>query len=391
MDSRENSSARFYALSAIYLFVSCGSGIGLFGKLPLLHKILHLPNTVLTAGCVVLLFLPLVWRLAIRFRWLASVAFALLLTVISLVIFPKLTQLHAAGHGSDQAACIIVASQQLTAFKWPYDVNLMWSHNAMSCGAGWVLLQAIPIKFAGYGLTQLLLCFGSLAVIWRVAGQRLALSLMAMVTLCPGIWLCAANGADFLAFGLALAAIIVVVNYGTRSTVTGFLFAAAAVLIYQFRTPFVVMPGLLRMKLGLTKSSAIALMAIAMQTAFFIWDPTDYVDGGPMHLIRKAFGNTPIAGQPHILIPVVVVAILCALVVALLVGAKITPDVASLGFLLLVLAIPAFIDLARKLHQTLPLKERLGSWEGGPWLAACVPLAALAMLLHSNLIRSEAR
>ena len=374
------SAVRSYVFLFIFLLVGCGSGIGLLGKLPLLKVVLPLPSLILSAGCVILLCLPLFWRVAIRYRWLVSLAFAVLFTFVSLVIFPKTTQLHASGHGSDQATCVIVAAKQLTAFKWPYNVQLMWSHNAMSCGAGWVLLQAVPIHFVGYGLTQLLFCFGSIAVIWKTAGERVALMLLAMITLCPGVWLSAANGADFLSFGIVLAAIVVVATQGTQSATQALLFNVVAVLVYQFRTPIVVMPGLLRKRLHWARSAGIALLAITMQIAFFLWDPFDYVVSGPMHLIRKAFGSTIFLDKPHLLIVVVVASTLCLLAVTLWIGRMAEPTPASLGFLMLFLGIPAFINLAQRLHQQLPLRDRLGSWEGGPWLSACIPLAALAVL-----------
>jgi hypothetical protein len=121
-----------------------------------------------------------------------------------------------------------------------------------------------------------------------------------------------------------------------------------------------------------------------MQTIFFLWDPVDYIDSGPMHLIRKIFGNGRFHDRPYLTIVIVVASMLCALIGTLWIGQKVSPSIGSLVFVLFMLGVPAGVDLLRKLHEYRSSILAFGSWEGGPWLAACVPLAALITLAKTS-------
>jgi len=379
---------RSYLATALFVLLGCGSGLGLLGKVGLMHVAFPVPTSLLSLLIFLLICTPLLWRVALRYKRLTSILFAVGIVVASMVVFPRIAALHSIGRGSDQSDCIVVASQRLVAFRWPYDTSLMWTHNAMSCGAGWVILQAPLVAISGYAVSQMLLCFLAFFAIWKVAGRSFTLSLASLVALCPGIWLCAVDGSDFLIFGFALAAILVTVDrmhsieldpaHRRAPHVLPLILIAA--LVYQFRPPFVIMPGLLRKGIGAARSGLIGLIAIAMQTAFFIWNPTAYIESGPMHLIKKTFGHTDIAGRPNVLIPVVVGCLLCELAISFWIGRFLGPLVASFCVLLILLGVPAGVDLFRKLHEHATLTQALGSWEGGPWLAACVPTAALLVL-----------
>jgi hypothetical protein len=137
---------------ALYLAIALLSGVGLAGKIALIRKVLPLPTPAVVMVVGVAICLPLLWPLALRFRFVLAPLAITGLLFAPLVLFPKVQQLHSVGRGTDQSDCVIVAANELTAGHWPYQQDKMWSHNPMSCGPGWVAAQAPLVKTLGYRL-----------------------------------------------------------------------------------------------------------------------------------------------------------------------------------------------------------------------------------------------
>ena len=86
----------------LYVGVAITSSLGLLGKLPLLHRVLPLPEPLLVVSLACGLLLPFAARIALRFRWwLAPVCVLAVLGTI-FIAFPRTERLHSIGKGSER-------------------------------------------------------------------------------------------------------------------------------------------------------------------------------------------------------------------------------------------------------------------------------------------------
>ena len=359
---------------AIYIIVSIISGIGLLGKVQLLDRVLHLPMVATVSLIASGLCAPLFWRFALRNRRPIAILFVMGILASSLVVYPKVAALHSIGRGSDQADCIVVAAQKTSSLQWPYKRSFLWSGNPMSCGPGWVMLQSIFVRAAGYGINLIIFWSVALFFIARTIGTQKTLSFLALLAFAPGLWLCAWNGSDFLTFGISIAALTLLILRGNRYRPFFILIAA---MVFQFRSPVAIMPGFLRKNVGFRTALMTGLIAIVFQVGFLMWDPLDYIESGPLYLIHKVLGASMSVGRPSVLIFYVSVSFVFGLCCALWVGKRIDPALSSLCFLMVFFGVPALLNLISKLRDMGAILPALGVWEGGVWLTACVPLAAL--------------
>jgi len=360
--------------AALYSTLGILSGVGLLGKVKLLDQVVHFPAPLSTCLIVAGLAMPLLWRFLLRYRFAIAILSGAGLLIATLVVYPRVVALHAVGHGSDQADCIIAGSQRMTSLLWPYKRSLMWSGNPMSCGPGWIMLQSAFTRWMGYRFDLLLLWAGSLFCIDRAIGRERAIALVALLALCPGVWQCAANGSDFLTFGIVIAAFLLLT---TRSRLNRPLLVAIAALIFQFRAPIPAMAGFLRRSAGRGAAIFAGLLAIFTQLAFLVWNPLDYIRDGPLHVIHKALGISPPIGRVGEAIVLVTAALIAGLCLCLWIGKLAGTLEGSLGYLVLIFAIPAITDIFSKFREYSALIPALGNWEGGPWMTACLPLAAV--------------
>ena len=164
---------------------------------------------------------------------------------------------------------MVVAARELAAGHWPYRRDLFWSHNAMSCGAGWVALQAPVVVGLGYSWNLVALWALSLGVItWGLGAQRGA-AFLGLLAVCPGVWLLASNGTDFLTFGMALAATVVLARRLRRGRLILVLLLG---LISQFRVPTVLVPALFTRLVGKTAAAWAVALAVGCQVALLFWN-----------------------------------------------------------------------------------------------------------------------
>ncbi len=362
-----------------FVLLAIASGLGIAGKLSLIARITHLPQVVAGVVVAVALCLPLLWRVAIRYSRVVAPLLVVGILAASVLIYPKIAGLHAEGRGSDQADCVIVAAQKMTALRFPYGQGFLWSKHPMSCGPGWVLLQAPAVRLAGYSFNLILLWALSLFTLNRTIGRSRTLAFAALLALAPGVWLGAANGSDFVTFGVVLAAIVAAASVPGKSQIVATL---AAVLAFQFRPPAILLAGFLRQPLGRGRAVTLGLAAILLQLAFALVDPPDFNRFGPFFLWRKVVSTGGPVDHPLLLALAITAGLILGLLATLQLGRYVSPLAGSLGFLALLLVPMAMLNLLRYIQEFGLNRQALGLWEGGVWLTACLPLAALAVAMR---------
>jgi hypothetical protein len=364
---------------ALYLATAILSSLGLLGKVSLLQRILPLPTPLLAVALCAGVCLPLFWPLVLRIRYFLAPLVLVGFFFTSLVVFPKVEQLHAVGRGSDQPDCVIVAANEMMSARWPYRPDKIFTHNAMSCGPGWVAMQAPVVKTLGYRWDLIAVTVVSLAVCLWAQGLSMVCGLVALLGVCPGFWLAASNGTDFLPFGIALAALFTAAGKLKRGSV---LFVVVAGLLAQFRVPTLLLPVFFTKRVGKAAALSATVLAIATEIVFLLWNPASFVSDGPMHVLFKLtqkhlFSSNPIVTSLEIGLPL----LLAAIVLTLWEERSAHPW----GLFVYMYAIffpPAVIDVFRKIalyHE--PLKA-IGFWEGGLWILACLPVTAVVLIVQ---------
>ena len=374
---------------ACYLTTAILAGLGLVGKAPLLAKLGHLPHPLALFVALLFPLAPLLWLPALNLRRFLGPATLVLLALVFLTVL-RTGALHKLGRGSDQGDCVVVAAGGMAHATWPYDATKMPTKNAMSCGPGWVALQAPAISLGGYFFDQLLLWGLAVFLLFRCLPAPTVTGMLTLLGLTAGTWLSAADGNDFLPFGLLLAAVYAVLARSPRPNFTPLTplarlgLALLLICLAQFRIPTIFLPLFFIRPLGLATAIRTFLVAVACQTAFLLWDTQRFVTQGPMHvgikLFRTGIGQSRALVSAEFLIPV----ILGALVVVLLIRRfedLLWPILAYLAFLFV---LPAFQNLYIHLQVRPHLVDALGYWEGGNWIIGLLPLAAL----HLAAVRS---
>ncbi len=388
-----------------YLAFSISAGLGLLGKASLVGKFTHLPLAVVAPIALLFPCLPLLWPLALRFRALLGAASLLGLLGFSLVVFPHMDAVHKLGRGSDQAECVILAANRLATHQWPYVSALMSSHNAMSCGPGWVALQIPAIHWLGYRW--------DLALVWMVCAAVLTLRLgwsrtsgiLALTALSGGTWMAAANGCDFLTFGIVLATLGTLIDaLGTHETSGGAgrstpgVGASAAVrwglalvlgLVVQFRAVTLPVPVFFSRQLGRGAAMFAWALATACQLVFLLWNPTGFVNQGPLHLAQKLMRTSVLSTSPALAAVEFLLASLAGLGLTVALQRVAHREHPLLLYLAAVFAVPAAQNFIIRYREFGTVLRAFEFWEGGVWIGACVPLAALLLVL-SRPLQNEA-
>ena len=253
----------------------------------------------------------------------------------------------------------------------------------MSCGPGWVALQAPVVRLLGYPADMALIWAVSFAALSVALGADMAAGVLVLMCLAPSTWLALANGTDFLPFGVASIAIFASARrWGSRAALASVV-ALAACLVDQFRITTLLLPSLLATFTGEVLAGASVLLALAVELYFLFWNPSLFISDGPMHVLGKVVGLADVraistgAQSPWLLAALLVVPILLGFVLLrLALRYWIWERVTAACFALLFVG-PALLDFRQKwISGTGPLNA-LQSWEGGMWMMAVVPLVAL--------------
>jgi hypothetical protein len=225
----------------------------------------------------------------------------------------------------------------------------------------------------------------SLWLIARTFGPDRTLALAALVALSPVTWLGAANGSDFFTFGIAIAALVAWAAHPAKTPRERAMFAVVATLALQFRPPTLLISGLLRRQVGKAQALGIGLAGIGLQYAFLLMNPNAYVMSGPFWTLHKALRQSLLPDRPLLLSTLITVALIASLFAFFWLGKYLNPLTGTLGFLFVLLGTMAALNLLHLWQWDRAngggLLDSLGSWEGGIWLSACLPLAALAVVL----------
>ncbi len=377
-----NASERGSMLPALaYISVAVLSGLGLIGKMSLLRELLPLPAWALELIIAVGLTLPLLWPVAIRLRRIVAVAFLIALTGVFLVIFPRIERMHAQGRGSDQPDCIIAVSHSLMAAQWPYERAKLWSQNPLSCGPGWVALQAPVVQAAGYRWNLVVFWACAVAAIIAALGWSSASALLSLLALSPGLWLAASNGSDFLTFGIVITALYLASEKLRTVRLINIVLLA---LVVQFRFPAMLVPAFLRKKIGRKGVIWASALALGCQLIFLFWNTKSFIDDGPLHLFYKLTNSTALSTNRLVVSAEVIVPLVFAILAVVVFEEHTRWRWSLLVFLGAVFFVPAILDLVTKYRLYGSLQKGLEFWEGGVWICGCLPLAAAMLILEGK-------
>ena len=382
---RFRSSAYVSAVS-LYLLVAVSSGLGLLGKAQLVRRIIPVPAAVVYPVILLFIILPFAWPLALRARRLLGPLVCLGIVCASVFIYPRMQALQKAGRGSDQPDCVIVAAHGMASLQWPYDTAKLWTHDPMSCGPGWVMMQTPAIIAIGYRW--------NLVVLWAVAvlllrprlGRDMTAGLLTLVGLSAVTWVAASDGTDFLPFGILLAALFLAVQAPSR------FYPALLVLVtlvVQFRFPMLILPILFFPSRRLYHGLLVSIVAFSFQLFFLLWRPEAYIAGGPLHLFYKLTHSHLFAvarWTATLEISIIFAVMVC---VALAIRKFVATPWAGFGYLLALTVIPAALDLVQKHREMGSLLAALGIWEGANWMSGCLPLAALFLVITRAELRLD--
>lgn len=367
-----------------YLVSAILAGLGILGKTSLVSAFTHAPRHLVLPFVLLFPCLPLLLPFAFRLRRAIAPVVLIGLFAFYLFAYPHMEALHKLGRGSDQAECVVLGAHRMAHHLWPYSAQAMSSRNAMSCGPGWVALQTPVTATAGYRWNLALCSLLAIAVLlWRLGWDRTS-GIITLLGLSGGTWLAAANGCDFLTFGLALAACCAALTSSRlRTSLPARILAVVLLALFvQFRAVTTILPALFRRQLGRTAAFATWLVATAMQIAFLLWNTPAFISEGPLHIAQKLLRTVVLS--PHPATAALEFFALSAIgFAALTLLDRFLPTAQSLlVYLSLVFALPAFQNLLLRYNQQHgSLLRALEFWEGGVWIEALVPLAALTVTL----------
>jgi hypothetical protein len=370
----------------VYISVAVLSGLGLIGKMSLLRELLPLPAWALELTIAFGLALPLLWPVAIRLRKIVSVVFLIALTGVFLVIFPRIERMHSQGRGTDQPDCIIAASHSLIAGQWPYDRAKLWSQNPLSCGPGWVALQAPAVQAAGYRWNLIVFWACAVAAIIAALGWSSASALLSLLALSPGLWLAAANGSDFLTFGIVITALYLASEKLRTVRLINIVLLA---LVVQFRFPTMLVPAFFRKRIGRQGVIWASALALGCQVVFLFWNTKSFIDDGPLHLFYKLTNSSALSTNPWVVSAEVIVPLVFAILAVVVFEEHTRWRWSLLAFLGAVFFVPALLDLATKYQLYGSLQKVLEFWEGSLWICGCLPLAAAMLVLEGKILERK--
>ena len=379
------SSSRWISMIT-YTSLAIVSGFGLLGKLQVLRRVIHLPVNILTPVVLAWICLPLLWKLALRFRFFLAPAVIVGILVSSLVIFPRMADLQKTGRGTDQPDCVIVAAKALAVHSWPYDHMRMWSRTPMSCGPGWVAMQTPAVVLMSYRWN--LLALWTLAVLlMRTRLQTHAIAgFLSLLGLAVATWVTACDGTDFLPFGLLVSGIMVALDSRSRYDVATLILL---IFVAQFRFPMLIIPILLLPAWRIRQAICVSVIGFSCYIGFLLWHPSLFVSDGPLHLFSKLIGAHMLSGARWTAMLEVSMIFAVSLAAAIVARLLLSSRWLALAYLLVLAGGPAIVDLHSKYRVYGSISSAFGIWEGVSWLGGCLPMAALYLLSGTREISFE--
>jgi hypothetical protein len=368
------------ALSSwLYVASAILTGLAVLGKAPLIGEIVPASSGVIYGLCGVSCLVPLLYRRFLKVSRFLAVPIVAAVWLTALVVQSRLlSHLHSQGRGTDQGDCITVGAGQLLHGSWPYDRDLMWSHNPMSCGPGWLVAHA-PSVIVGYPATMAALFTCAVVVVHLVHGFDTAANFVVLLAITPGFWLSYANGNDFVTFGVIVVAVSALTT--TNRRMQRWLAAVGAIALSQFRLPFVLLPAAIpldpprlreRGRHPRLLAAVACLLSIGLYGVFVWWRPDLMLSDGPFHVLEKSMN---LVGFPGGRITVIVVFMILTGVIATI-ARRFHPRYSALAYItltLIPLSIASLFTTTRTHHGIIDV---LGHWEGVSWLTAVVAVAA---------------
>lgn len=367
------SSGWLYVVSAIF------TGLAVVGKAPLIGEIVPLPPGVIYVLCGVSCLIPLLYKQFLKVSHFLAIPIVAAVWLTAVVLQSRLlSHLHSQGRGTDQGDCITVGIERLLHRSWPYDRDLMWSHNPMSCGPGWLATHA-PTVIIGYPATMAMLFTCAVVVVYLVHGFKSAANFVVLLAITPGFWLAYANGNDFVTFGVCVAAVSALATVNGR--MQRGLAAVGAVVLSQFRLPFVLLPAAIPLdaprsredrRLAGPLTAFACLMSIGLYGVFAWWRPDLMVSDGPFHVLEKSMN---LVGFPGGRVAVIVAFMILTVVIATI-ARRFPARYSALAYITLTLVPLSVASLITTIQTQRSVIDILGHWEGVSWLTAVVAVAA---------------
>ncbi|MBU9762717.1 hypothetical protein FR943_02465 [Mycobacterium sp. TNTM28] len=350
----------------LYLGSALLTGLAVLGKAPLVAGVVPVPAGLVYVLCAASCLVPLLYRKFLSVARYLAVPIVLAVWLVAVVVQSRLlSHFHSEGRGTDQGDCVSVGVGQLLHGSWPYDRALMWSHNPMSCGPGW-LAAHVPSALIGYPATMAVLFTCAVAVVYRLHGSDVTAKFLVLLAITPGFWLSYANGNDFVTFGVIVVAVSALTV--TDRPVHRWLAVAGAVVVSQFRLPFVLLPAAMRVRWQVPA----CLVSIGLYGVFAWWRPDAMFRDGPFHVLEK---SADLAGVPGGRLVTVVLFVVVTVAIAM-VALRFPARYSALVYITLALVPLAAAGLVAAIREQHGVIDVLGHWEGVSWLTAVVAVAA---------------
>jgi hypothetical protein len=363
----------------LYVASAILTGLAVLGKAPLIGEIVPVSAGVIYGVCGVSVLVPLLYRQFLKVSRFLVVPIVVAVWLTALVVQSRLlNHLHSQGRGTDQGDCITVGAGRLLHGSWPYDRHLMWSHNPLSCGPGWLVAHA-PSVVVGYPATMAALFTGAVAVVYLVRGFESAANFVVLLAITPGFWLSYANGNDFVTFGVIVVAVSALTT--TTRRLPRCLAALGAIALSQFRLPFVLLPAAIpldghgspeRGRHARPLTAFACVVSIGLYGVFLWWRPHLMVSDGPFHVLEKSMN---LVGFPGGRIVVFVVFLVLTAIVAAI-SLRFHARYSALAYVTLTLVPLSIASLIATIGSHHGVIDLLGHWEGVSWLTAVVAVAA---------------
>ncbi|MGH3723243.1 MAG: hypothetical protein ACRDUS_03825 [Mycobacterium sp.] len=337
------------------------------------------PPGVIYVLCGVSALMPLLHKQFLKVSRFLAVPIVAAVWLTAVVVQSRLlNHLHSQGRGTDQGDCIAVGAGRLLHGSWPYDRGLMWSHNPMSCGPGWLLTHA-PAVIIGYPATMALLFTCAVAVVHLVRGFESAANFVVLLAITPGFWLAYANGNDFITFGVGVVAVSALTT--TNGRMQRWVAAVGAIALSQFRLPFVLLPAAIPLdahrsrqhgRLVRPLATFACLVSIGLYGGFAWWRTDLMVSDGPFHVLEKSMN---LVGFPGGRITVMVTFMILTAIIAAI-ALRFPARYSALAYITLSLIPLSIASLITTIRTQRGVIDVLGHWEGVSWLTAVVAVAA---------------
>ena len=375
------------ASGGLYVVAAMLTGLAVLGKAPLIGEIVPAPAGVIYLLCAASCLMPLLYRQFLRVSRFLAVPIVLGVWLVALVVQSRLlSHLHSQGRGTDQGDCITVGAGQLFHGSWPYDRDLMWSHNPMSCGPGWLVAHAPSLVF-GYPATMAALFTCAVVAVHLVRGFDTVAKFIVLLAITPGFWLSFANGNDFATFGVMVVAVSALAT--TNRPVQRWVAAAGSVALAQFRLPFALLPAVIpidgpragqRGRYSRPLAAIACAVSLGMYGAFQWWQPDLMLSDGPLHVLEKSVN---LVGFPGGRIAVIVAFVFLTAIVAAI-SLRFHENYSALVYVTLTLVPLSAASLVSTIRAQHGVIDVLGHWEGVSWLTAVAAVAA-GIVAHASM------